>query len=290
MITAENDMHAATLSPAPTAPRVTLPGPDALAAHIARLDEDGYTVLPGFLDHSTTAALRAHTDALIAAAPGGGPVRDLRHPIAGAIMPTLITQGHLALARALLRAPADCPAADLRLTEQVLIRTDPSPTPGANGWHIDWGFHPRHLAAWPRQTYVQMVHALSTVEAGGGAVMVVPGSHRATAAAAARLAERFDAMDQDAFKAAILADAGVDPARGIEILAQEGDLILFHPMMLHSSSRNTRTVPRHVLFMSFFHASATEFNARINRTGYRDGFPASLRDGLAEPLRALLDR
>ncbi|MBA3710722.1 MAG: phytanoyl-CoA dioxygenase family protein [Planctomycetes bacterium] len=269
-----------------------LPSPERLLAFRDRLDADGFVIIPGFLDPATTRELRSHIDAL------AGPVRradepaprrlhDLRHPLPGRIMGELVTPEHLLLARTLVDGD------ELRLTEQVLIRTDPMPEAGGpSGWHIDFAFHPRHLSARPRQTYIQMVHALSTVESGGGAVMVVPGSHHLMAAAAARLAtgsERFDAENQAAFKAEVTRAAAVDTSRGIEIHPCDGDLILFHPMCLHSASRNTRREARYVLFMSFFDVSATYLHDHLRREKYRDRFPESLHEQLPSDLRGLLE-
>lgn len=275
-----------------TATHANLPTSADLVGHIAHLEEFGYAIVPEFLDRSTTARLREHMDSLLppmqlAEAPDAKRVNDLRHPFPGALMSEMVTDEHLELGRRLLQAT------ELRLTEQVLIRTDPSLPKGAHGWHIDYAFYPRHRAAAPRQTYVQMVHALSPVVSGGSATMLVPGSHRAHYAASAQVVasgegERF--RDQAAFKAEILRLAAVDTAHGIEVLPNEGDLVLFDPMCLHSGSHNVTANPRYVMFMSFFDRTATELNDSLNRQGYRDGFPDSLRQGLAPELRSLLDR
>jgi len=275
-----------------TATHANLPSPSELTGHLAHLEEFGYTIIPDFLDRGTTARLREHMDSLLpsiqlADLPEAKRVNDLRHPFPGALMSEMVTDEHLELGRKLVRAT------DLRLTEQVLIRTDLSPHRGAHGWHIDYAFYPRHRAAVPRQTYVQMVHALSTVVSGGGATMLVPGSHRAHYAASAQVVangegERF--RDQAAFKAEILRLAAVDTAQAIEVLPREGDLVLFDPMCLHSGSHNVTTSPRYVMFMSFFDRTATELNDSLNRQHYRDGFPEWLRQGLAPERRSLLDR
>ncbi|MBA2479093.1 MAG: phytanoyl-CoA dioxygenase family protein [Planctomycetes bacterium] len=270
-----------------------IPPATQLEHHLAQLEADGFTVLPGFLDHATTRALRDHIDALAgpvrpAHEPAERRIHDLRHPIPGEIMAEMVTPQHLELARMLFDAQ------ELRLTEQVLIRTDPATQPpGPVGWHIDFAFHPRHYAARPRQTYVQMVHALSTVESGGAATMVVPGSHHLILEAARRLSEpmeRTDCVDQVAFKDEVMRTAGVDLTRGIEILPNEGDLVLFHPTCVHSGSRNTRAQARYVMFMSFFDVSATDLNAYLRSEKYRDRFPDSLRDHLPPEMRSLLDR
>ena len=100
-------------------------------ALLEQLEDQGYMVVPGFLDARMTAALRAHIDRL---APPGAPadlpdvrrVHDLRHPLPGVIMAQIITPALVELAQTLLGTRD---VADLRLLEQVLIRTDPRPPP-----------------------------------------------------------------------------------------------------------------------------------------------------------------
>ena len=254
---------------------------------LAQLEEDGYTVVPGFMERETCSRLRRHIDSLLP--PVGAPRKDperwvevLRHPIPGAVMAEVLDNpALLELARELIRP------GEMRLLEQVLIRSDPRPPPHEPlGWHVDWAFFPRHYAAVPRQTYFHMVHCLNTVPPGGAAFMIVPGSHRLTYAASAR-------METDADLARLKNDpggvAGVDPAEGIEVRPAEGDLLVFNPMALHSASGNATRQPRYVYFASFFDRTAVDLHSELSRTGYRDGFPPSLRDNLPPRLRTLLD-
>jgi ectoine hydroxylase-related dioxygenase (phytanoyl-CoA dioxygenase family) len=178
---------------------------------------------------------------------------------------------------------------DLRLLEQVLIRTDPGPSPaGPTGWHVDMAFFADEYESRPRRTYYHMVHACSTVRSGGGAFMIVPGSHHRTYAATSTLSRTDDALE--AFKSDVVAQTGCDPVRdGIEVCPDEGDLLVFNPMCVHSASRNVRTEPRYVYFASFFDASAKWLWDRLDRIGYRSGFPDSLREGLPSTLARLLD-
>jgi ectoine hydroxylase-related dioxygenase (phytanoyl-CoA dioxygenase family) len=275
-----------------------------------QLEEDGYTVVPGFMDRETTSRIRRHIDSLLP--PVGAPRQDpkrwhsvLRHPIPGAIMAELVNNpALLALARQCLRPR------DLRLLEQVLIRSDPRPPPhGPTGWHVDWTFLPCHYEAVPRQTYFHMVHCLNTVPPGGAAFMIVPGSQRLAykltaelnaelssdepsaesstavkAATSARIAEELGRFKRD--PAGV---AGIDTDQGIEICPQEGDLLVFNPMALHSASGNATQEPRYVYFASFFDATAVELRDELRRTKYRDGFPDSLRQNLPEELLPLLE-
>src|SRR5690242_17813617 len=94
---------------------------------LQQLDDQGFMVVPSFLDTRLTAAIRAHTDRLsppIAPAdlPNVRRVNALRHPLPGAIMAQILTPALLELAQVILKARQ---LADLRLLEQVLIRTDP---------------------------------------------------------------------------------------------------------------------------------------------------------------------
>lgn len=246
-------------------------------------------VVPGFLDARLTAEIRAHIDRL---APPITPlnqqdarrVHDLRHPLPGTIMSRIVTPALVELAQTILKTPE---LGDLRLLEQVLIRTDPGPhPPGPTGWHVDWAFFPREYTAVPRQTYYHMVHACSTVEPGGGAFTIVPGSHHRTYAATAQLTT---ADELAAFKGNPAQAAGVDLDAGIKVCAAEGDLIVFNPMCLHSASRNTRSQPRYVYFASFFDISARRLCESLRANNYLKGFSEDLRAGLPAPWRSLLD-
>jgi ectoine hydroxylase-related dioxygenase (phytanoyl-CoA dioxygenase family) len=256
-----------------------------------QLEEQGYIVVPGFLDRATTAAVRSHIDELV---PAAAPVEDatarrlhtLRHPIPGAIMARLASNPALLSLAARLLDTRD--PADLRLLEQVLIRTDPGPLPvGPTGWHVDMAFFPDQYESRPRRTYYHMVHACSTVRPGGGAFMIVPGSHRPTYAATAALPQSEEALE--AFKRDVVEQSRCNLTEAVEVCPEEGDLLVFNPMCLHSASRNVRTEPRYVYFASFFDASAIWLRDRLDRIGYRSGFPKSLRDGLPAPLERLLE-
>ncbi|HZP84125.1 MAG TPA: phytanoyl-CoA dioxygenase family protein [Chthonomonadaceae bacterium] len=257
---------------------------------LEQLDELGYMVVPGFLDRETTAAVREHIDRLApprqpADVPDVRRIHDLRHPISGEIMPRLASNPALLdLAQTILKIRR---REDLRLLEQVLIRTDPKPPPyGPVGWHVDFAFFPDQYESTPRRTYYHMVHACSAVEPGGGAFMIVPGSHKQTYAATAALQTE---EELDAFKPNVVERAGVNLDEGIEVCANEGDLIVFNPMAVHSASGNARPQSRYVYFASFFDVSAQWLWNRLRAMKYRDNFPASLHDGLPPELRGLLE-
>ena len=256
--------------------------PSVLQSHLDQLAEEGYTRFPAYLDRETTAAIRAHIDAL------AGPVRteagnnrrDLRHPIPGPLMARLARNpATLALAAALIGSR------DLRMREQVFIRSDPCPPPyEPHGWHIDAAFCRAEFDARPRQVYYQMLHCCSTVRSGGAAFMIVPGSHKLSLA---RGDSEAWAEQPIPAHTAPLADIKAD--EGIELCAEDGDLIVFNPLCYHSASPNSSQQPRYVFFTSFYHPSAARLIELIDRTQYRADFSADLRQGLPPQLQALLD-
>ena len=169
--------------------------------HAAELEDRGYTIVPDVLPLELCARARDHMDGLLALpAPGGAASRS--HPIPGGIMGELATVPLLLeCASALYRSPVP----ELRLTEQVLIRTDPEapggePLPGPagggepRGWHCDFVFQPQHFHATPRQNYFQMFGVFTDVLPGAACTMVVPGSHKKTMAAAENTASNIEAL------------------------------------------------------------------------------------------------
>ena len=256
-----------------------------LNIRLQELESQGYTVFPEYLDRDTTAAIRAHIDSLV------GPIvsadhraarRDLRHPIPGEIMARLVNNpATLELAATLIGSR------ELRMREQVFIRSDPSPPPyQAPQWHIDAAFCRAEFEAKPRQVYYQMLHCCSTVSAGGAAFMIVPGSHKLSLAAIDKV-ERTEGRGPIQNHTALVPDANDDD--GIEICANDGDLIVFNPLCYHASSPNRTSRPRYVYFTSFYHPSAARLIELVRRTKYRDDFPDSLRQALPPELQSLLD-
>ena len=147
---------------------------DSLPTRLAALDEEGYTVIPNYMDRTMTAAIREHLGAIISMKLPGAlkvvlGVNEIRHPIPGEIMPRLASNPRtLELAKILLRSD------NLRLREQILSRTDPVPPPYSNSFHIDAPFLLEENEASPRQIFFQMVQYCSTVTPGGAGVMIIP--------------------------------------------------------------------------------------------------------------------
>ena len=249
-----------------------------LNIRLQELESQGYTVFPEYLDRDTTAAIRAHIDSLVGPIVSGDRTaarRDLRHPIPGAIMARLVNNpATLELAATLIGSR------DLRLREQVFIRSDPSPPPyQAPQWHIDAAFCRAEFEVRPRQVYYQMLHCCSTVSAGGAAFMIVPGSHKLSLAASDK-AERAEGRGPIQNHTASVPEA--NDADGIEICANDGDLIIFNPLCYHSSSPNRTDQPRYVYFTSFYHPSA----APPNRTSAPNQVPRQLSRLIAPRIAA----
>lgn len=116
--------------------------------------------------------------------------------------------------------------------------------------------------------------------------MIVPGSHHRTYAATAQLSTSDELA---AFQRNPAQAAGVDLSESIEICANEGDLIVFNPMCLHSASRNASSQPRYVYFASFFDLSAQRLRTSLRESHYLKGFSDDLRSGLSPSWRGLLN-
>ncbi len=256
-----------------------------LDTRLEELESQGYTVFPEYLDRATTAEIRAHTNSLAGPTVSTDQVaarHGLRHPIPGEIMPRLASNPTTLKLAAILIG-----SRDLRLREQVLVRTDPSPPPYQPlTWHIDAAFCREEFETTPRQVYYQMLHCCSTVSPGGAAFIIVPGSHRLSLKAS-------DDAEAEGKRKPIQRQTapitGVNDEDGIEICANDGDLIVFNPLCYHAASPNRTEQPRYVYFTSFYHPSAARLVELVHRTRYRDNFPDSLRQGLAPELRALLE-
>ena len=123
----------------------------------------------------------------------------IRHPISDPVLAELaVAGGMLDVQRQALRGGGDDGApVDLKLMQQLLVRSDPSEGLGAQGlapitdpdkattvkfvadrWHYDYTFAPdwyddaRRAIVAPRRMYFHTLTALSTVESGGGAFTV----------------------------------------------------------------------------------------------------------------------
>ena len=251
--------------------------------HIEELETRGYTVIPDVFPLSLCARTREHMDALL---PQRDPEKSAAHyrshPIPGSIMGDLCTApAFLEGAEALWGAPAT----ELRLNEQVLIRTDPEPPGserphGTGGYHCDFVFQEQHFftGSRPRQTYFQCFAICSAggVAPDGGCTMVIPNSHLRTMELAAETDGSVEALvDLQQQINADCAKFGIDPATGVEIPAPEGALVVFCPFLLHSGSANydAQNKSRYVVVQSFNHAEAGKMlQQRLAKTRYLKAF------------------
>eukprot|EP01052_Picozoa_sp_SAG31_P020041 SAG31_NODE_1488_length_8104_cov_6.771585_6_plen_191_part_00 len=156
-----------------------------LGRHLEEIETQGFSVVPAVFPLELCERMVRHVDTMLAPqakvhltgaglSENRGPVAR-SHPIPGAVMGELFsTPRLLAVASAFCRAPAS----ELRLFEQVLIKTavvppamidEPGPT--ARGWHLDDVFAPEMFSATPRQTYFQMFAVLRDIEPGAGGTM-----------------------------------------------------------------------------------------------------------------------
>ena len=131
-----------------------------------------------------------------------------------------------------------------------------------------------------------MLHYCSTVTSGGAPFMIVPRSHKLSLDVDEE-ADREKGERPIPDLTALV--SGVKEGDGIEICADEGDVIVFNPLCRHAASANRTDQPRYVYFTSFFHPSAHRLMDLMRRHEYRDNFPDSLRRGLPSHLRTMLD-
>jgi len=284
-----------------------------LARHVVEIEEAGYTIVPGVFPPELCARAAAHMDEMLEGrealrVPGRGPAAR-SHPIPGNVKGQLFpAPALLAGAPALARAPQP----ELRLFEQVLLRTAPvpleaqmmkEPGPTARGWHLDDVFAPEMFAATPRQTYFQMFAVLRDVLPGAGGTMVVPGSHRRVMAVAQRHsrgsdgrydAEAWRACDRDKLMQEISTqpqDFGINLSEGIELPAAAGSLVVFCPSCLHSSSENRSETgaSRYVVVQSFYHETdAALLQERYAEMRYLKGFHRDVHTSVPAVLRPML--
>jgi len=117
---------------------------------------------------------------------------------------------------------------------------------------------------------------LSTVAPQGGGTLVIAGSHRLVTAGdggerapqiRARLAARHDwfrdlwrrSPDEDRRARFMTEGATIDgvDVRVVELTGRPGDLMVWHPALLHNGSPNCRTRPRFMLTHTVFRGPAT---------------------------------
>ena len=188
----------------------------------------------------------------------------------------------------------------LRLGQQLIMRTDPSPppyaapvrTPEAPTWHTD--FH----VIYPFDTpFFHCLTALAPIAAGQAAFTIVPGSAKlALAWLAGMSAEGIQRMRDDVgFRESQQRSfvATVDRSRAVEIEMDEGDVIIFSLLSVHSGSESSNGLSRHALFTTFFVEGTQRIISQQKATGIwspPSKFPLTFRSALRKlDLESLLD-
>jgi hypothetical protein len=113
--------------------------------------------------------------------------------------------------------------------------------PYAGSWHIEGGWFRHHV--WSPEQALLNLFCFSTVGPGGGGTLLVEGSHHL----AARIlweAEP-DGLEADDFDEPLTASLGQKGWPGVvEVVAEEGDVVLAHPLVFHSANPNHGARPR----------------------------------------------
>lgn len=108
-------------------------------------------------------------------------------------------------------------------------------------WHIEGGWF-RHRISSPEQALLNLF-CFSTVEPGGGGTLLVEGSHRLAASILwDGEPDGLEVGDFDAPLTAMLDEQGWPEV--VEVVAEEGDVVLAHPLLFHASNPNHGTRPR----------------------------------------------
>lgn len=113
--------------------------------------------------------------------------------------------------------------------------------PYGDDWHIEGGWFRHHV--WSPEQALLNLFCFSTVNPGDGGTLLVEGSHHL----AARILweaepEGLETDDFDEPLTAILDREGWPGV--VEVVAEEGDVVLAHPLLFHASNPNHGTRPR----------------------------------------------
>lgn len=274
-----------------------------LTVNAKELRVQGFTVVRGFCDRASCRAAREAIDAYLGTASAervpvpkeelghnggsGGFTHVVSHP-----NPILSSMAHYLPQLASVHAASLASEPEhMCLNGQHFIRTDPSDVaPGAKNWHVDNCFLPRHEAATPRRVYTRSILALNKIEKGGAAVMFLPSGVAAARNVVARMVaeqgeDAYDPRDwlpplqrelivQDndpngSGRGKVLAvrSAGLQPP--VECLMDEGDLVIFDAMSLHTASSCSNGNARYVLTSSFHDARALEMPHKLYAAAMR---------------------
>jgi ectoine hydroxylase-related dioxygenase (phytanoyl-CoA dioxygenase family) len=107
-------------------------------------------------------------------------------------------------------------------------------------WHVEGGWFRHHVSSGDQA--VLNLFCFSTIEPGGGGTLLVEGSH--PLAAALLWEAEPDGLETDDFDEPLTAALEEGSWPGVvEVTCEEGDVVLAHPLLFHSSNRTTGAVP-----------------------------------------------
>jgi hypothetical protein len=113
--------------------------------------------------------------------------------------------------------------------------------PYGDDWHVEGGWFHHHV--WSPEQAMLNLFCFSTVEPGGGGTLLVEGSHHL--AAQILWEAEPQGLDADEFDGPLNAVLNQKGWPGVvEVVAEEGDVVLAHPLMFHSSHPNHGDRPR----------------------------------------------
>jgi ectoine hydroxylase-related dioxygenase (phytanoyl-CoA dioxygenase family) len=113
--------------------------------------------------------------------------------------------------------------------------------PYGDDWHVEGGWFRHHV--WSPEQAILNLFCFSTVEPGGGGTLLVQGSHHL--AAGLLWESEPDGLTTDDFDGPMNTALDVAGRPGVvEVVAEEGDVVLAHPLVFHSSNPNHGTRPR----------------------------------------------
>jgi ectoine hydroxylase-related dioxygenase (phytanoyl-CoA dioxygenase family) len=140
--------------------------------------------------------------------------------------------------------------------------------PGAVGG--DYAFHQDSRFRRPAeayrnldQSYVQTGIAVDLHDARSGAMRVYPGSHRL---GPVELAPRVGVLGSGIGEEA-LEQAGLDPARLVDLVLEPGDVAFWHPYMIHGSAANRSTRDRRFYINGYVRAADCDRGEETWRNG-----------------------
>lgn len=244
---------------------------DLFDTAFAQYQAHGYAIVPGLLDATLTASLRALTDRLMNDAVDDGDrnaVFDFEEGFDGG-KPTVqrIKKPHrvdpfyfeLAKHPELVEFVQRIVGPGVRLNHSK-INVKAARIGSSLEWHQDWAFAPHTNMS----TCVASV-MIDDASVENGAMQVLPGSHRGP------LYRHHDANDR--FVGAIdPSTPGLDFAAAASLTGTAGTVAFHHPMTIHGSGLNRSGSHRRILFLEFaaidawplfYHVEWNEYNSRI---------------------------